>query len=327
VNVDDEQIDRLVTLADLDELVRAVDACTESASWDALVRLRDRCRFALETGRQLWPVASLASYRLALLAPGPWAAASVADDSAAFSFGPLTEVAASSHPWNELAPHLGHGPPAAFVAHERVLRGEDLRGATVDEHVLELPLALEPFEPVYPLAEYTASRAQFPPPAVPAAAPVRLRATPADPFDDPAALGALRELVAPWTAGSNGRCEVRAVVGDHLAAVAALGVPAARMAEIEPGDALAWLAWAGGSGGAHGRRRGAARGRFEAWWVVTALGGLDWPSEPWEIEDVSGDLRWFWWDAYEPVTGWRLQLAVWDPYEHVAFAVAASDDA
>ena len=44
-----------------------------------------------------------------------------------FALGPLSEVAASTHTWAELAPHAPPGPLAAVTAHERVVRGEDLR--------------------------------------------------------------------------------------------------------------------------------------------------------------------------------------------------------
>ena len=58
-----------------DGLVRLVDARCASGDWAALLRLRDRCAAATrETGRQLWPAATLAEYRLALLAPPEWAA-------------------------------------------------------------------------------------------------------------------------------------------------------------------------------------------------------------------------------------------------------------
>ena len=63
--------EQLVELGDLDELVRQVDRLGDAEDWDGLVDLRDRCRRALERGRQLWPAASLAEYRLALDAPGP----------------------------------------------------------------------------------------------------------------------------------------------------------------------------------------------------------------------------------------------------------------
>ena len=52
-------------------------------------------------------------------------------------------------------------------------------------------------------------------------------------------------------------------------------------------EALAWLAWAGASGGAHGRRRGAALGRFGALWVLAAVLDL---TDEWPVPlDVLGD--------------------------------------
>ena len=94
-----------------------------------------------------------------------------------------------------------------------------------------------------------------------------------------------------------------------------------------PVDALAWLAWAGASGGAYGRRRGAAAGRFGALWLVAAFGDAldDWPPD--DLGDVVASMRWWWWDAHEPVTGWQLQLTVEDPTEGVAWAISARDAA
>ena len=90
---------------------------------------------------------------------------------------------------------------------------------------------------------------------------------------------------------------------------------------------MAWLAWAGASGGAHGRRRGAAIGRFGAWWLVAALGAAldEWPLPPDEIGELVTELRWWWWDAGEPPLGWELQLAVEDPAEGYAWAISAHD--
>ena len=89
----------------------------------------------------------------------------------------------------------------------------------------------------------------------------------------------MRQLVEAWTTTSNGRAEVVAVEGDAAGALRALGVPTARWAPLTTGEAVAWLAWAGASGGAHGRRRGAAAGRFGALWLVAALLDAvdDWP--------------------------------------------------
>ncbi len=111
--------------------------------------------------------------------------------------------------------------------------------------------------------------------------------------------------------------------------LAALGVVGGRLAPIEPAAAMAWLAWAGAGGGAHGRRRGAAIGRFGAWWTVAALTDLAdaWPVEHDEIGDALTALEWFWWDAGEPRLGWELQLAVADPAEGYAWAISAHDSA
>lgn len=128
-------------------------------------------------------------------------------------------------------------------------------------------------------------------------------------------------------AGSNGRAEAVAVEGSAPGAVAALGVPRLRLAEATPGDALAQIVWTAASGGAHGRRRGAAAGRFEAWWLLAALGGLtdEWPLEPNELGEIASELRWWFWDADEPDTGWHLRLAVEDPIDGLAWALTATD--
>jgi hypothetical protein len=88
-----------------------------------------------------------------------------------------------------------------------------------------------------------------------------------------------------------------------------------------------WLAWAGASGGAHGRRRGAAIGRFGAWWTVAALADLteEWPVEADRIGEALSSLDWFWWDDGGPNLGWALQLAVADLGEGYAWAISAHD--
>ncbi|HEX2192380.1 MAG TPA: hypothetical protein VHH09_04235, partial [Acidimicrobiales bacterium] len=93
--------------------------------------------------------------------------------------------------------------------------------------------------------------------------------------------------------------------------------------------ALAAMAWTGASGGAHGRRRGMATGRFGAWWALTALTtGLDrWPPEPDEIGAAGSALRWYRWDGPADDTGWSLRLAVEDPARGRAWALEATDRA
>jgi hypothetical protein len=316
----------LVDLGDLDELLRRVDDLCDAGDWAGLLDLRDRCRAAFERGRQLWPAASHAEYRLALQAPGRWAAPVIVPGAGRFALGPLSEVVASTHSWDELAADLGATPEAALVAQERVLRGEDLRGdARVDTAVVELPLALEPWEPDYPRATYKPYTAEFadvaPPPMWET---VDLMAADRDGRVDEGAR-ALLDLVTPWTTQSNGRAAAVAAVGDVVDALGGLGVRGtARVAEVELAEALAVMAWAGASGGAHGRRRGMAQGRFGAWWTFAAVAGTvdEWPHLD---RAVDADLRWYRWGGDEPGRGWSLRLAVEDPEGHRAWAVEATD--
>jgi hypothetical protein len=218
-----DPLDALVRANDLDGLVRLVQQWCDEERWDDLLRLRERCRReATDTGRQLWPAAALAEYRLALQGPASVAAAMVLDASGRFVAGPLTEVAAARHAWRDLAPHLGGGPPAGFVAHERVLRGEDLRGQPVDPAVLEMPLVLLPWEPAYALAEYGEDEVSFPPPPAPSGLASVVLPTPGPDLGDDDAIHALRELALGWLTGSEASLAVRAVDGDELQAVATL---------------------------------------------------------------------------------------------------------
>ena len=326
---EDDVLDRLVDLGDLDELVREIDRRCDRRDWDGLVRLRDRSRAALQRGKQLWPAAAHAEYRLALEAPGPWAAAVLVEGAGRFTLGPLPEVAASAHAWSELRPHLSPGPLATVCGHERVVRGDDLTGdPLLDPAVLDLPPALAAWEPAYPVASYRAATADFPTPALPRPVPVALPAA-GRPVDDPTACDALVELARAWTAESNGRAEAVCVEGRAAAAVARLGPPRARMAELTPAQAMAAMGWTAASGGAHGRRRGMATGRFGAWWAAAALCGMvgDWPVDPADLGAAVAELRWWSWDADEPITGWSLHLAVEDPADGLAWAVVATDAA
>lgn len=321
--------EELVDLGDLDELVRQVDRLADAGDWDGLVDLRDSCRRALERGRQLWPAASLAEYRLALDAPGKWAASVLVPDAGRFALGPLSEVAASTHAWSELAPFAPPTPQASLAAHERVVRGEDLSAdERVDRRILELPLVLQPWEPRYPVAEYKADAADFggPPPVE---GWEGLEGEPAAVVADAEAGRALVDLATAWVTESNGRAEAVAVDGDAPGAVAALGARRGRLATVDLGHALTAMAWTGASGGAHGRRRGMATGRFAAWWALAALTGLldEWPVVPDELGAAAGSLRWYRWDAGDPETGWSLRLAVEDTERGRAWAVSAVDAA
>jgi hypothetical protein len=320
----------LVERGDLDELIRQVERLCAEQNWEGLLELRDRARQALERGRQLWPVASLAEYRLALRAPGPLAASVLHEGAGHFALGPLTEVAASTHEWSELAPHLDAGVSASLVAYERVVRGEDLSAeGAIDTRVFELPLRLERWEPRYPVATYEDDKSLFPTPTPRAFEPQPLPSRSVPRIEGGGENEALLELVRPWTTDSNGTAQIVAVEGNLLDAIAALADEPVHGALVEPGEGLSWMAWAGASGGAHGRRRGMATGRFNTWWAAAALCGMadDWPPPPSQLGDAIGELRWALWRPENQPTGWQFHLAVDDPADGLAWAIAASDQA
>jgi resuscitation-promoting factor RpfA len=327
---DDRELDDLIRVVDLDGLIGLIDGRCTDGDWAGLLRLRDRCTAAtVETGRQLWPAATLAEYRLALLAPDEWAATVLDGESGRFTIGPLSEVIAVGHTWAGLFEHLEPVPIAMFVAHERAIRGEaipQVELATLPP-VLDIPAALQPWEPTYPVSVYTSAGAEHPEP--PSSGEFVDVTTPPEPtiVDDDSTALAVRQLLEAWTSASTGRAESVCVEGDRLDALAALGVRSARIAAIPATEAIARLAWAGASGGAQGRRRGMAIGRFSAWWLLGALGDLhdDWPPTIGDVEELLANLRWYRWDAHEPAGGWRLQLVVEDVEEGLAWAINASD--
>jgi hypothetical protein len=308
-----------IEASDVDLLLRVVDGLCKSRSWPDLEELRHRCREAVGRGKQVWGVEEHIRYRLALEAPAEHAGPVVSEGQARFALGPLAEVAASTKTWAEMEPHLDAGPERMTFAAERAVRAEE-----VDLATLELPGALESWEPVYPVATYHKDRVEALSPPVPALGEARLPGG-FDLIDDLDSESALGELVLPWTDQSNGRCQTSAVGGDRVAAIAALGAGQATIGDLTPDQAVAWMAWAGASGGAHGRRRGAAAGRHLAWWVTTVLADLDWPADPEAVGTAVGRLRWAWFDDGSPGTGWAIRLAIEDPEEGVAWAVSAND--
>jgi len=322
-----ESLATAVERGDVDDLVRLVDALCASREWEQLLELRDRCQQAVERGRQLWPVAAHAEYRLALEAPGRFAATVLIEGAGRFAPGPLPEVAASTHEWADLAPHAPPGPAAVLAAHERVVRGEDLTGETLPgPPVLDLPLRLADWEPEYLLAHYRPDGVDLPGPVLPALTPVDVPSSAPDARHDPAT-HALLDAVRAWTDGSEGRAEATTVGGDASAAITALGRDRVRTAELSPSEALCTLAWAGASGGAHARRPGAAVGRFAAWWAGAALTGLldEWPVDATRLGDALTRLRWYAWDSGGTTTGWQLHLAIEDQSSGRGWAVAAVD--
>jgi hypothetical protein len=330
VSSGEQDNDAAVALGDLDGLTSLIDQWSFDDCWPLVVDLRDRCRAALARGKQLWPAAAYAEYRLALDAPPSFAAAVLGSTAERFTLGPFAEVMASTHRFSALRDYLPQTPEAGMVAHECALRGEQFNEDEVPfADVLSIPLHLADWEPDYEIAEYHPAKATFASPPIPLAFEMisasRKRNSKA--IEDPETLRSLRDLVAAWISGSNGRVDSAAVRGSAEDAVATLGCSSHRRVRIEPDEAMAHMAWAAASGGAQGRRRGAASGRAAAWWALQHLAGFDGQDriEPDELGQAASELRWFWWDDGSPSTGWALRLAIEDPAEGLAWAIAASD--
>lgn len=317
----------LVEAGDLNELLRAVDGLCAARSWDELLDLAERCEAAVERGKQLWPIAEHIDYRIALEAPGDYAAGVLHPGIGRFSLGPLTEVAASTHTWSELAPHIETPQAAAYFAQERVLRGEVLEtDSRAHREILELPLRLWDWEPAYALATYGANYVEVDEPGPGTgtfrAAAASVAAAPA--IDDPELVEGLMDIVRPWVAESGGTAD--AIVVEGTAAQAAAGLSATLLlAPLDPAAALRRLAWAASSGGTHGARRGGAYGRFAAWYLIALMTGMEWPADPAELGSSLERLRWSELEEPDAEPGWVLRLAVEDPDEGWAAALSAHD--
>ena len=322
--------DEAVAIGDLDGLTGLIDRWSFDDCWPLVVDLRDRCRAAQSRGKQLWPAAAYAEYRLALDAPPVFAAGVLGSSAERFTLGPFAEVMASTHRFSALREFLPQSPEAGMVAHECALRGEQFDHSDVPfADVLSIPLQLADWEPEYHVAEYQPAKAVFSSPPVPLQ--LEVLSVPgkrnSKTVDDSETVRCLWDLVAAWISGSNGRVDTIAVRGTAADAVATLGCSNHRRARIAPDEAMAHMAWAAASGGAQGRRRGAASGRAAAWWALQHLAGFDGQDqiEPDELGQAASELRWFWWDDGSPATGWALRLAIEDPAEGLAWAIAASD--
>lgn len=305
--------------SDTDELLRVIDGYCETSSWPVLLELRARCREALGRGKQLWGVEEHIRYRLALEAPGEVAGPIVGEGASRFALGPLPEVAASTKTWDELSPHIDHGPSRRTTAAERVVRGDVIEGEGLD-----LPGVIQDWEPEYEVATYESDRVEAPRPRIPPMTDADLPAA-AETMRDTVSEEALSDMVLPWVEESNGRCDTITAAGDHLSAIRGLGLSSARVGELGTAEALSWMAWAAASGGAHGRRRGAATGRYMAWWVVSCLADLQWPDSPDMVASAANRLRWHWFDDGSPEIGWALRLAVTDLETEISWAVTATD--
>lgn len=320
-------LDALVDRADLDEIIRVIDALCANRDWSTLASLRDKAAAAVKTGRQTWPCATLANYRLALHATPELAAASLQHPTSTFSMGPLTEVIAQHHSWDELAAHIDDAPLRGFVAYERAMRGDSIGNDRALRAVLEIPVDPAEWEPGYELPVYDDNGVTAPTPRLNIPTGTSIRCVPASTDDDPDIESAVRSIFEAWTTQSNGRVSFSAVSGGIDSALGALGLTTARVSPLEPAQVMSLVAWAGASGGAHGRRRGMAQGRFGAWWFATAMADAldEWPLPPGTLRAEMEELQWFAWSTDEPSLGWQLQIAVEDPFNDMSWAFSARD--
>lgn len=312
--------------ADLNALLREVDASCERRDWGGLQLLAGMCRRAAERGKQLWPIAEHIQYRLVLEGPPEIAGPLVLPGAGRFSPGPFAEVAASTHTFAELAGHLPAAQARESVGAERVLRGEDLSGdPRAHPPVLELPLKLLPGEPPYRLATYRSDHVEVQEPSLPALSDIPTPG-PGVPLGETELEEALLDLVRPWFEESGGRADAIVVEGNARQAIGWLEVGEVAAAEVSFSSALELMAWAAASGGSFGRRRGAAFGRFAAWWATAEMCDLPWPPDP-EVFQREGEM--LSWVVFEPraeePSGWRLSIACESEEEGWGCAIHARD--
>lgn len=330
-----QQLEDLVTRADLDGLVRLIDAACVSRDWVHLLEIRAAARQAADTGRQLWPAATLAEYRLALHSPAEIATQVLLLEASRFTLGPLTEVIAQHHTWDQLTEFLPHEPQSTYVAYECALRGNEIANATDLFPALEIPVQRANWEPQYQLAVYADNEATFAAPTLPPTSDATTCDVPkgdavtATRIDNEGVEIAAHQLVEAWTAQSNGRCTTALASGDVTNALGALGdvrTTCISLRSIASQDALSWLAWAGASGGAYGRRLGAATGRFGAWWMLAALGDAlhQWPLTAEQAGIIAAQWSWSWWDN-GPASGWQLHLVAHNETTNTSWAINAND--
>jgi len=324
----DDVLKDLIESSDLSGLTKYVDSVCSRHGWDELINVRDRCNEAVKRGKQLWGVAQYAEYRMALEAPPEVAASVISDGRGRFALGPLWEVAASTHTWDELREHVLVPTVRAMTAHERSIRGETIDESEIDSQILGIPSKIQAWEPRYPVAEYRSDRAAFPDDIFDIKMQWIELPDRADVLRDDAVCDVLGDVVKAWWEDSLGKAEVVTVDGTIEQAIRTLGPHRIRAVEVDLKTAMEALVWAGASGGAHGRRRGTPAGRAAAWWVLLEVLGYDEPPEDLaQVGEEGADLRWLLWDPGDRIGGWNLHLGIEDPEDGIAWVVSAVDAA
>ncbi|MEZ5252009.1 MAG: hypothetical protein R2713_23230 [Ilumatobacteraceae bacterium] len=135
---------------------------------------------------------------------------------------------------------------------------------------------------------------------------------------------AVRQLLEPWTASSNGRVSSGVRRGRRRCAAPSASCTLAGAPRRRRCPRLARLGrferW--GPRPTSGRRDRAVRCLVVSPAPATATSGW---SIPTIFGELAGELGWWWWDAGEPALGWELQLAIDDPVEGLAWAISAHD--
>jgi hypothetical protein len=323
-------LNQILTVGDLDELLREVERRCDAHDWEGVEEIRVRSRAAIERGHQLWPAASWAEYRIALDAPAESAASVITDASGYMAPGPLTEVIAQNHTWAELAGHLPVNAKRPLVAQERTIRGERVPEGEAGD----LPGTLADWEPSALLPTYTDHGLTNPdPPQFGLGSPDLVIAGsgpyPAVAFEGVQGVDALRSGVGHWATRSNGTVLAAGFSADTSEALRGLAPTAGGSATLNwwRVDLPEWAqtySWACATGGSSGPRRGAGSARFDLWWTLTTLLGLEdeWPLDP---GPECRELVFGVWGTDAPSGGWTCRLTVEDPLDGLTWVLDATD--
>lgn len=321
-----------LALGDVDELCAVIDGLALEGAWDEVVELRDACRAALQRGVQAWPAAAWAEYRMALDGPGRYAAMVLDSTAERFALGPFSEVAASTHSWDDLAQYLSATPGAAAFAQERVLRGDDLRAEQLVSDLVrltDLPWVRCDWEVAYDGPVFSLTKVDDPSPRRPdttAASPVV--ADPGSQLVRDRAADALLDLVEGWRGVKDRLPRAGSIDGDGAQAGAALTSGPVRWVPLDASEAQRWVVWTAATDGSARRRRGGAAGRASLWWTLQCLGGLEAEDDVHrdELGEIAANLRWGWFDPVVVADrGWLLRISADDVDDGFAWAVDAQD--
>ncbi len=324
-----DALHQAINTSDHAELLRWIDRFDTAGSFDALIDLVIACNGAVERGHQLGGVAAHAAYRIALHGPLDAFVEVMDETDDRFTPGPFAEVLAYTHPYQTLSEELPLGALRLSALAESALRTPHEIAAVAMDEMYELPTTLLSWEPEYALAEYYDTEGIFPPysptgtlPALQVPQRSQEQATRRTPDQ---VSYALSDVVAHWSSGSTGRTEHLTIHGTAIGALGELGIRRGQLQPISLADAMGLMAWAGASGAANGRRRGAAAGRFAAWSVLAELAGVEWPPDPALLEAQLHGIGWYTFDAGAPVLGWQFRFAIEDPANGIAWVISADD--